>query len=344
MAIRVDADRPRDLSLFRTSEATTLTPSQQAEAPPGLDLRGRDWVDWNGSAELAKLGAGSGSASSGATRAFGGIGAPGATRSNLLGAPPATGGGGKGGGTTGIGAKATTAATPSGTPMTQAEVTKEYKAGGKTDLTSAGSLKALNDEVAKHGDGKPVTKAEVEDIIAKSDIKLLSQKDYETLKTATGGSRDNPATAVPSGSREKLATDGAYRLAKRWKLEKQQSDAEPTKEEVEAARKELERIDPGAFAKPPKDAVYVNAKYAKQGYQGDPRVTKVATHELTHLVLFRHGVPAESEGHDVHHEFTGSVGWNAKHGTTGKIIPGETDNWSTKPGDGLPPPPAKKTP
>lgn len=216
------------------------------------------------------------------------------------------------------------------------KVKQAYAQSAQRDLTDPKTLKQLNDELkARDPTAKPVTAAEVNELIAKTEVKPLSARDYATLKAAAGnGSRDNPATSIDGDERARLATEGPVNLA-RSRLRSEGSSAEPTQAQVDAAKKDLERIDPGIFQKPPKDVVYVNEKHL--GGHADPRQTKVASHELLHHLLDKRGVPHRDEnGKDPQHAIIGRFGWNQQPGTSGDLIPGETANWATPPGQGLP--------
>lgn len=221
---------------------------------------------------------------------------------------------------------------------TPAKVKAEYQQDAKKDLTNAGTLKQLNQELkARDPNAPPLTSAEVQRVIDNADVKSLSESDYRTLKMAVPGSQPgNPASSMDSANRAKLAKDGPENLA-RARLQSQGSKADPTPEQISQAEADLRRIDPGAFQNPPKDVVYVNQKHIE--HNGDPRQTKVAAHEFTHLVLDHRGVPdKDPDGTDPQHAIIGRLGWNQTYGTSGKVIGGETDNWATKPGDGDPKP------
>lgn len=221
------------------------------------------------------------------------------------------------------------------TPLeTQAQVKQAYTQAASRDLGDPKTLKQLNDELkARDPNAKPLTKAEVDQVIANTDVKLLSRSDYETLKMATGGSRDNPATSIDAENRAKIAASGPENLA-RARLRNTGSNADPTPEQIAQAKTDLEKIDPSLFKKGVKDVVYVNQKHI--GGHGDPRQTKVAAHEFLHLVLDKRGVEHDANGKDPQHAIIGRLGWNQKPGTSGEVIPGETANWATPPGQGLP--------
>ncbi len=219
---------------------------------------------------------------------------------------------------------------------TEQQVKAAYVNGAKRDLTDAGTLKQLNQELkARDPNAKPLTAAEVNSIIDKTDVKSLTPAQYATLKAATGGQRENPATSIDAKNRGDIQISGPENLA-RSRLRSAGSTADPTPQQIATAKEDLRAIDPGIFAKPPKDVVYVNQKHI-QG-QGDPRLTKVASHELLHTVLNHRGVPnTDPDGTEPQHAIIGRLGWNQKPETSGKIIPGETANWATPPGKGLPP-------
>ncbi|GEM_PF-3427317 len=228
--------------------------------------------------------------------------------------------------------------TPAALPKLENEqqVKAAYVKGAKRDLTDPATLKQLNQELkARDPEAKPLTAAEVNSIIDKTDVRSLTPAQYATLKAATGGSRENPATSIDAENRGKIQESGPENLA-RSRLRSTGSAAEPTAEQIATAKEDLRAIDPGIFAKPPKDVVYVNQKHI-EGH-GDPRQTKVASHELLHTVLNHRGVPEkDANGTDPQHAIIGRLGWNQKLGTSGTIIPGETSNWATPPGSGLPP-------
>ncbi|MBL8958022.1 MAG: hypothetical protein JNK82_45025 [Myxococcaceae bacterium] len=213
------------------------------------------------------------------------------------------------------------ALTPLDTPQ---KVSTAYKAAALRDLTDPKTIAKLNDELKAQGK-PPVTSAEVAKMIQNTDVKALSPRDYETLKLATGGSTDNPATTLDAANRAKIAESGPERLATA-----RNGGQKPSESQIAAAKKELERIDPDIFKAGAKDVVYVNERHV--GANGDPRQTKVAAHEFVHVVLNNQGVPHESNGVDVHHDITGRFGWNQKPGPGGA-----NRNWNTPPGKGLPP-------
>lgn len=219
---------------------------------------------------------------------------------------------------------------------TQAQVKAAYVTGAKRDLTDPATLKQLNQELkARDPNAKPLTAAEVNSVIDKTDVRSLTPAQYATLKAATGGSRDNPATTLDAENRAKVQESGPENLA-RSRIRSTGSNAEPTAEQIATAKEDLRAIDPGIFSTPPKDVVYVNQKHLEGN--GDPRQTKVASHEFLHAVLDHRGVPEkDADGTDPQHAIIGRLGWNQKFGTSGKVIPGETANWATGPGAGLPP-------
>jgi len=220
---------------------------------------------------------------------------------------------------------------------TEAQVRSEYKKDASRDLTDAATLKQLNDELkAQDPNAKPLTAAEAKSIIDNADVRSLTPRQYADLKAAAGpgASSTNPATAVDADNRAKLKDVGPENLA-RARLRSQGSSADPTPEQLAQAEKDLRAIDPGIFATPPKDVVYVNQKHVE--HQGDPRQTKVASHEFLHLILDHRQVPGkQADGSDPQHAIIGRLGWNQTFGTSGQVIPGETANWATPPGQGLP--------
>lgn len=230
--------------------------------------------------------------------------------------------------------------TPAPAPLpklaTEAQVKAEYVKDAKRDLTDPGTLKQLNQELkARDPNAAPLNAAEVSGIIDRTDVRSLTPAQYSALKAATGGSRDNPATTLDADNRAAIQQSGPENLA-RSRLRATGSAAEPTPEQIAAAKEDLRAIDPGIFAKPPRDVVYVNQAHIEG--QGDPRLTKVASHEFLHAVLNHRGVPAKDpNGTEPQHAIIGRLGWNQKFGTSGAIIPDETAKWATPPGAGLPP-------
>jgi hypothetical protein len=218
--------------------------------------------------------------------------------------------------------------------LTDSQVVQAYRTNGPAAVGAPGSLAVINDGVTKFGDGQPVTQGEVNRIMANTDVKVLNQSDYATLKRAAGGQQGNAACEMTSDSRALLATDGPANLARsRLGLP---AGATPPADAVAQAKADLMRIDPGAFKTPPKDAIYIN-QATDSGLRGNPNTTKIAAHELTHLVLDHHGVPdKDANGTDIQHQIIGQLGWN-EAATTG--VPGETSNFWTPPGQGIPPPP-----
>jgi hypothetical protein len=227
---------------------------------------------------------------------------------------------------------------PLGPAATPTQIAQAYKASAARDLVKPGVLNEINGTVQKYGTDKaPVTARDIQQTVANADVKVMSEADYVTLKTALNGQRTNPATALTSSERAKIPELGVDNLA-RARLTAKGETRDPNAGELAQAKSDLMRVDPGAFQKPPKDAVYVNQRLAGQG-AGDPNLTKVADHEFVHLVLDKKGVPHnDGQNHDPHHYTTGVLGWNAVPGTSGfPSLPGggETRNWRTPPGQGV---------
>ncbi|MFO0727761.1 MAG: hypothetical protein U1E65_28540 [Myxococcota bacterium] len=218
--------------------------------------------------------------------------------------------------------------------LTAQQVQQAYKQNGAAAVGAPGARAVLQDEVNRSGDKQPITPDEINRTARNMDVKVLSANDYATVKLAyPGGQTTNSAGSAIGDLRGKLPTEGAERLAR---MRDHIPEGSPVPQaSLDQAKADLKRIDPGAFETPPKDVVYVNSTMM-QGTRGNPNTTKVAAHELTHLVLSHHGVPSKAQGHDPQHEVLGRLGWNqvAESG-----IPGETSNWGTGPGQGIPPPP-----
>lgn len=211
----------------------------------------------------------------------------------------------------------------------QARIAAQYKASALRDVADPATLEVLN-KALKDNDpqAKPLTPAEAKGIINNTEVRVLSKEDYRAVKSALSesGLRDNPAAAASSGAREAMATEGPERLATARARERTGlRDTKPTQAEIDQARADLQRIDPGAFKKPPQDAVYVNE--AKAGVPvSDPTKTKVADHEFVHTVLTARAPGMDPEAQ---HRVIGKLGWN-------QAVPGENFNWATPPGQGLP--------
>lgn len=219
------------------------------------------------------------------------------------------------------------APTPLHTPE-QTRIAAQYKDAALKDVADPRTLKVLNDELkAKDPNAKPITPEEAKAIIKNTDVRVLSADDYKAVKQALGGLTSNPAAACDKSLREKLATEGVEKLALARARERTGlRDTQPTQADLDQARADLRRIDPGAFQTPVKDAVYVNESRANKPVS-DPTKTKVADHEFVHIVLNHRGATA---GEGPQHRIIGKLGWN-------QAEPGENSNWGTPPGQGLPP-------
>ncbi len=209
----------------------------------------------------------------------------------------------------------------------QARIATQYKASALRDVADPKTLRVLNEELkARDPSAAPITAEEAKKAINATDVKVLSADDYKAVKQALGGQWTNPAAAADSSIRTTLNSDeAAVKLATARARERTHLSAtQPTQAEIDQAKVDLRRIDPGAFETPPKDAVYVNQ--AKAGVPvSDPTQTKVADHEFTHIVLNKRPGTA---GEATQHEITAKLGWNH--------APGENANWNTPPGKGLP--------
>jgi hypothetical protein len=219
-------------------------------------------------------------------------------------------------------------AAPAETPA-QKQIAADYKASAQKDVADPRTLKVINDELQKADpNAKPITQAEAKKKIADTDVRVLSGDDYKAVKSALKGSWTNPASAGNSDTRGQLADpEAAKRLATARARERTQlSNTQPTDAEVQQAAADLQRIDPGAFKKPPKDVIYVNEDQARKPIS-DPTKTKVADHEFTHILLQSRGMSGDDAGQ---HKIIGKLGWNQS------LDQGDNSNWGTPPGQGLP--------